>query len=82
MELPAPELMALAWRVVLYDGATAARVVSRHPELARGPHNVAEGRAAKARDVPLGGAVMIQSDADGLPLGDLFEIGVRGGQHG
>jgi hypothetical protein len=67
--------MALAWRVPLFDGATAARVAARHPELARGRETGAHGRAAQARDVPLGQGRMIQSDADGLPLGDLFDIG-------
>ena len=76
LTLPGPELMALAWRTPLYDGALAARLLAEHPEAASGSGGRQGGwKGSPARDVPLGGAGTVGSDADGLPLGDLFETG-------
>jgi hypothetical protein len=63
LELPGPELMALCWRTPAYSGAMAARLASE------------DDGAGSGRDIPLGKAGTVTSDADGLPLGDLFDIG-------
>lgn len=76
MALPGPEYLALAWRTPAYSGVMAARLAEEHPgtDAAAVMASRAPG-AAEARDVPLGGAGTVGADRDGLPLGDLFDIG-------
>lgn len=70
LRLGGPEWLALAWRTPAYGGAMAARLDSAERPATSAP----AGNAPPARTVPLGtGARALAPDADGLPLGDLFD---------
>ena len=70
LALPGPEYMALAWRTPAYSGVMAARLASDEQAVTSGAPGGAE-----SRDVPLGSAGTVGADKDGLPIGDLFDIG-------
>jgi hypothetical protein len=67
--LPGPEYMALAWRTPAYAGAMAALVAQVQVD-----RPAASPAGTPARDIALGSAGAIGPDADGLPLGDLFDV--------
>jgi hypothetical protein len=74
LALPGPEYMALAWRTPAYNGVMAARLAEEAPDTTPGAPGT-PGGPAEPRDVPLGSAGTVGADRDGLPMGDLFDIG-------